>query len=120
MKGQDYKKTWTQEEAEYVRKIGNEVKSQGLSIVNELPRLFHEKFQTHTDEAVVTYWNSHYSSNLDEERNARKEEARCLKEYIESRRRLEEKLKARRKKMQELRQERLQKARATYGGYSVG
>ena len=124
MNGQDYKKTWTQEEAEYVRKIGNMVKSKGLSIANELPRLFHEKFQTHTNEAVVTYWNTHYVQrqvqNAEEERKYRREEKWCLTEYKEAFRQAEERMKARQKKMRELREERLRKARASYGGYSVG
>ena len=117
---------WTPEEDAWVKERGDKVLAEGLALVKNLPELFRQKFDTHTNLAIVVRYENKYKprqnkvENYQDEVNESREEAKMLKKYLEDRRKAEEALAEKRKRYQQIRVERLKKIRAQYGGYSVG
>jgi len=121
-------RTWTSEEDAWLKECGDKVLAQSLTLTKDLPMMFREKFDTHTNLAIVVRYENKFkpkpvkkeSEEVDTEESESKKEARFLQKYITERRRFEDKMAEKRKMHQALREERLKKMRASFGGYSVG
>lgn len=126
------RKSWPEEEQQFVKECGFALLAENKPIRSLLPVRFHEKFPTHTDMAIVTYWSTNFAPKKKREKKVivapkpmpektvKDKYMETMNHFMNTYRRMQEKMLLKQKELAEQRRIRLAKIHAQSGGYSVG